>query len=142
DLFIRTADRSFAVGYFKALFGVWLQAILVVMIGVAVSCFLKGPVATLLTFSVLVVGQGFHDLIVKIVNGQQLGGGTTESIYRIVTHLNQTVSMDLSKPVTGTIHGVDWAINKALWLVEQTFPNFSYFGMSPYVAKGFDVDFR
>ena len=31
---------------------------------------------------------------------------------------------------------------QGIWLVQQTFPNFQYFGMSPYVAKGFDVDFR
>jgi hypothetical protein len=65
-----------------------------------------------------------------------------ESIYRMVTHLNQTVDLDLSKTVTGTIKWTDWISQQGIWLVQQTFPNFGYFGMSPYVAKGFDVDFR
>jgi hypothetical protein len=142
DMFIRTADRSFAVGYFKAITGIWLQALVIVMIGVAVSCFLKGPVATLMTFAVLIVGQSFRGLIDKIVSGDQLGGGPLESIYRMVTHLNQTVDLDLSKTVTGTIKWTDWLSQQGVWLVQQTFPNFQYFGMSPYVAKGFDVDFR
>jgi len=142
DMFIRTADRSFAVGYFKAITGIWLQALVIVMIGVAVSCFLKGPVATLMTFAVLIVGQSFRGLIDKIVSGDQLGGGPLESIYRMVTHLNQTVDLDLSKTVTGTIKWTDWLSQQGIWLVQQTFPNFQYFGMSPYVAKGFDVDFR
>jgi hypothetical protein len=142
DLFIRTADRSFALGYFKAITGVWLEAIVVVMVGVTASCFLKGPVATLMTFAVLIVGLWFGDLINKIVSGDQLGGGPIESIYRMVTHLNQTADMDLSKTVTKIIHGSDWFAAQAIWLVQQTFPNFSRFGMSPYVAKGFDVDFR
>jgi hypothetical protein len=60
----------------------------------------------------------------------------------MVTHLNQTADMDLSKTVTKVIHGSDWLAAQAIWLVQQTFPNFSRFGMSPYVAKGFDVDFR
>ncbi|HEV8068725.1 MAG TPA: hypothetical protein VGP76_13390 [Planctomycetaceae bacterium] len=142
DMFIRTADRSFAVGFFKAITGVWLQALVIVMIGVAASCFLKGPVATLMTFAVLIVGQSFRGLIDKIVSGDQLGGGPLESIYRMVTHLNQTVELDLSKSVTGTIKWTDWISQQGIWLVQQTFPNFGYFGMSPYVAKGFDVDFR
>jgi hypothetical protein len=142
DLFIRTADRPFAVGFFKAICGVWLQAVVIVMIGVAASCFLKGPVATLMTFTVLIVGLSFRSMIDKIVSGDQLGGGPTESIYRMITHLNQTVDLDLSKTVTGTIKWTDWISQQGIWLIQQTFPNFSYFGMSPYVAKGFDVDFR
>jgi hypothetical protein len=79
----------------------------------------------------------------KIISGTQLGGGPLESIYRMVTHLNQTVALDLSPGVTKTIKGIDeYVVKNALWLVQQTFPNFSYFGMSTYVAKGFDVDFR
>jgi hypothetical protein len=142
DLFVRIADRPFIVGFFKALSGVWLEAIIVVMIGVAASCFLKGPIATLLTFAVLIVGQGFRELIEKIVTGQNLGGGPLESIYRMVTHMNQTVSLELSKPVETSIKLTDKGVENGLWLVQQTFPNLTYFNMSPYVAKGFDVDFR
>jgi len=57
------------------------------MIGVAASCFLKGPIAMLLTFAVLIVGQGFNEFVEKIVTGQSLGGGPVESIYRMVTHM-------------------------------------------------------
>lgn len=141
DLFLRMSDRPFAVGYFKAVVGLWLEAVLVVMLGVTASCFLKGPIATLLTFAVLIVGQGFHELVTNIVGGKALGGGPMESIYRMVTHMNQTVDMELSKGVTGVIKGSDWVVEQGLFLVQQTFPNFTYFGMSPYVAKGFDVDF-
>jgi hypothetical protein len=142
DLFIRTADRPFFVGFFKAMSGVWMEALMVVMIGVAASCFLKGPIATLLTFAVLIVGQGFRELIEKIVTGQSLGGGPIESIYRMVTHMNQTVGLELSKPVENTMKFADKGVENGLWLVQQTFPNLTSFNMSPYVAKGFDVDFH
>jgi PDZ domain len=141
DLFIRMTDRPFFVGFFKAIGGVWMEAIIVVMIGVAASCFLKGPIAMLLTFAVLIVGQGFRELIEKIVTGQSLGGGPIESIYRMVTHMNQTVGLELSKPVERVIKVTDQGVENGLWLVQQTFPNLTYFNMSPYVAKGFDVDF-
>jgi len=95
-----------------------------------------------MTFTVLIVGLSFRSMIDKIVSGDQLGGGPTESIYRMITHLNQTVDLDLSKTVTGTIKWTDWISQQGIWLIQQTFPNFSYFAMSPYVAKGFDVDFR
>ncbi len=142
DLFIRTADRPFFVGFFKAISGVWMEAIIIVMVGVAASCFLKGPIAAVLTFAVLIVGQGFRELIEKIVTGQSLGGGPIESIYRMVTHMNQTVSMELSKPVERVMKVTDQGVENGLWLVQQTFPNLTYFNMSTYVAKGFDVDFR
>ena len=40
------------------------------------------------------------------------------------------------------IKWTDKGVENGLWLVQQTFPNLTYFNMSPYVAKGFDVDFR
>ena len=140
DLFLRTMDRPFAVGFFKAIAGVWLESIVVVMIGVSLSCFLKGPIATLVTFVVIIIGQAARGLIDQIVTGRQLGGGPVESIYRLVTHMNQTVGLELSKPVETSIKGIDRLVQEGLWLVEQTFPNLSYFSMSSYVAKGFDVD--
>jgi hypothetical protein len=142
DLFVRMPDRNFAVGYFKALSGVWMQALVVVMIGVSVSCFLKGPIAALMAFSVLIIGQGFRELVDRIVTNQQLGGGPVESIYRMVTHMNQTVDMDLSPGVTWVMKTFDKGVENGLYIVHQTMPNFTYFRMSPYVAKGFDVDFR
>ena len=142
DLFVRTVDRPFVVGFFKAISGIWLESLVVVMIGVSVSCFLKGPIAVLLTFAVIIVGAAARDLIDKIVTGRQLGGGPLESIYRMVTHLNLTVDMNLSKGVTKVVKGIDQLVEQGLWLVEQTFPNLGTFSMSSYVAKGFDVDFR
>jgi hypothetical protein len=88
------------------------------------------------------VGQGFREVIDKIVNHQSLGGGPIESIYRMVTHMNQTVGLELSTPVERVIKVTDQGVENGLWLVQQTFPNLTYFNMSTYVAKGFDVDFR
>ena len=142
DLFIRTPDKPFASGYFKALLGVWLLMVLIVVLGVTASCFVKGPVATLLTFALLVVGQGFREFMAKIVGGAWKGGGPIESLVRIHRHLNPQVplgdSID-SETTVSIIQGIDGVATNGLWLVQQIIPNFDYYRMSPYVANGFDV---
>lgn len=141
DLFIRTPDRHFASGYFKATAGIWLMMSLVAMIGVTASCFLKGPVATLLTFSIFVVGQGLRELLDKIVAGEQQGGGPIESIYRLVMHQNQTVPLGEGIWVK-VVQRIDLVAKEGLWLVQQIIPNFDYYSMSPYVSNGYDVSWN
>ncbi|MFP6764615.1 MAG: hypothetical protein VB858_13395 [Planctomycetaceae bacterium] len=138
DFFIRLTDRSFATGYFKAVVGIWLLIILIVMFGVTASCFVKGPVATLLCFSLIVIGQWFHPFMEKILSGEQLGGGTFESVYRLVRHMNETT--DLPEGIlTDIIQGIDRILVNCLWLVQHIIPDLSTFKMSPYVASGFDI---
>ena len=138
DLFVRLPDRTFVVGYAKAVLGIWLMVVLVVSIGVTASCFVKGPVATLLTFSFLVVGQGFREFMGRLVTGQELGGGPVEAWYRIVTHMNVMTPLpdSLLAPVIKTI---DFGMLNALSVFQNIIPDFRIFRMSPYVANGFDV---
>jgi len=138
DLFIRLPDRSFASGFFKAVFGIWLMSVLVITLGVTASCFVKGPVATLLTFSLLIVGQGFREFMMKMVAGRELLRGPIESWYRLFTHMNQMTALPDSV-LTSTITTVDQFFLNALWVVQNIVPNFAPYRMSPYVANGFDV---
>jgi len=98
-------------------------------------------VATLLTFAVLVIGQGLRELMGNIVTGQQRGGGPLESIVRMVKHLNQTVPLDDAWWVP-IMESIDRVSIECLWLVQQIIPNFDYYKMSPYVANGFDVNWN
>lgn len=138
DFFIRLPDRSFLVGYFKAVFGIWLLTVFIVSIGVTASTFVKGPIATLLTFNVLIVGQGFREFMIKLITGEQKGGGPLESWYRLVTHMNDT--LPLPETVSAQImQGIDKVLLSGLWLTQHLIPDLSSFVMSPYVANGFDV---
>lgn len=138
DFFIRLPDRSFAVGYFKAVFGIWLLAVFVISIGVTSSTFVKGPIATLLTFSLLLIGQGFREFMIKLITGVQKGGGPIESWYRLVTHMNDT--SELPDNIGAKImQGIDNVMLGGLWLMQHLIPDLSSFVMSPYVANGFDV---
>lgn len=138
DLFLRMPDRSFFSGYAKSTLGIWLLLILVVVLGVTASCFVKGPVATLLVFSLLIVGQGFREFMGKLVAGQQEGGGPFEATYRLVKHMNPTTALP-ETTLSWVIQQVDAVMINGLWLVQNIVPNFGYFNMSPYPANGFDV---
>jgi hypothetical protein len=140
DLFVRLPDHPFAIGYAKAVLSIWLMVVLVVVVGVTASCFVKGPVATLLTFSLLVVGQGFREFMGRLVTGQELGGGPIEAWYRIITHMNVMTPLPKST-LASVIQTIDFGLLNALAVVENIVPDFGRFRMSPYVANGFDVPF-
>lgn len=143
DLFIRMPDRPFAVSYAKAVVGLWLMMLLVVFLGTSASCFLKGPVATLTTFSLIILGQGLREYMREQLDqlserGEVLGGGTFESMYRLVTQMNVQTPLP-EGPGTAIIKFVDARIFDTLRLVEHVIPNFNYFDMDQYTANGFDV---
>lgn len=138
DFFIRLPDRTFAVGYFKAVFGIWLLNVFVISIGVTSSTFVKGPIATLLTFSVLIIGQGFREFMIRLITGVQKGGGPIESWYQLVTHMNDTLELPDNIGIK-IMQGIDNVMLGGLWLMQHLIPDLSSFVMSPYVANGFDV---
>ena len=142
DLFIRTPDRSFATGYFKAILGTWLMAMLVIILGTTASTFVKGPVATLLTFTLILTGltmRPFMDeLVEQHMTGQVLGGGMLESAYRLVTQMNVQSPLP-ENTATTVIKFIDTRVFDALLVLRNLIPNFTYFDMTPFVANGFDV---
>lgn len=139
DFFLREMpDRSFTFGYWKAVCGVWLMVVLLVMIGVMASCFVKGPVACLLCFCVFVLGQPAHDFMDKLVAGKQVGGGATESLYRLVTQANQTSDLD-NQQMASSLKRVDRVFSSALWVARHLLPDMRTFSMSGWVGKGLDV---
>jgi hypothetical protein len=141
DLYVRTPDRVFESGYYKAVGGIWMMLLLVVALGVTASTFVKGPVATLLTATLIIVGLFFHPFLESLVT--TLGGkgmGTIESVVRIVEHKNPTVELEDSFAVK-VMKIVDMVINRGLAALHQAVPNFNVFSLTPYVANGFDVPF-
>ncbi len=144
DLFIRLPDRPFGVGYFKAMLGVWLMSLLVIMIGTAGSCFLKGPVCTLLTFGLIVMGRFLREFMAEQLGqfhsetGKVLGGGVFESIYRLVTQMNMQTPLP-EGPARTVMEWLDTRVFQGLTLVHQVIPDFTYFNMKQFVANGFDV---
>ncbi len=139
DLFIRMPDRPFWVGYSKALLGTWLMMALIVVLGVTASCFVKGPVATLLVFTFVLLGNtDFRVLMEQMIGGEFKGGGPFENWYRLIMHLNPQVAIE-DGPLKVLMQSVDMLLLNFIWLMHQIIPDFTAFNMSPYVANGFDV---
>ena len=142
DLFIRLPDHSFLSSYAKGLLGIGVMIFMVVVLGVISSCFLKGPVATLLTFFVLLVGRVGRSFLDQMTTSDAYRGGSIfESIYRILMHLNPDTDL-ANTPAMRIMQGIDQLILNCLWATRYIFPDFSGFNMVDYVANGYDVPWR
>jgi hypothetical protein len=146
DLFIRLPDRRFEVSYFKSLFNIGLMVVMVIVLGVMSGCFLKGPVATILTGFVVIVGRMAHGFLVSLVTGkvqynpnlQMSGTGLLDSLIRIPTHKNPTVELGNSF-VYRVVKALDDIELNGLWAVQHLFPDFGMFDTTEYVANAYDV---
>jgi len=143
DLFVRKPDRSFVIGYFKALLNIALMLLLIIVLGVTVSCIVKGPVALFFTLTFFVVGQFFHEFMTRMLSGQEQGMGTLESAVLIAQHRNPQVGMDVSSTTSAVLKGADKGLEGVLRGFSSIVPDFSVFNRgAAFVENGFDVPFR
>jgi hypothetical protein len=145
DLFIRQPDRHFAVSYVKSLINSGLMVILIVVLGTTASCFAKGPVATILTFGLIILGQGLREMMDDLLKdfyreGRILGGGPLESAYRLLYQMNQQNELP-ENLFTQFIQDFDYFILQTVGLMRNIFPNFNHFDTREFLANGYDVPF-
>ena len=145
DIFVRMPDRTFAVGYWKTIFVTWLMLVLIITIGTTASCILKGPVATLATFGLLILGAFLKSSLLARLDtyysdgDQVVGGGSVESFYRLVTGLNDSTPLDESITKT-VIESLDAGVYAMLYLAQYVIPYITvFFDSSTFLANGFDV---
>jgi hypothetical protein len=146
DLFVRLPDRPFAASYFKSIFNIGLMMVMVVVLGVMSGCFLKGPVATMLTVFIVIVGKVAHGFLESLVTGRvsynkdlpMQGTGMLDALYRIPMHLTPGVDVD-NTFVSRLIKAIDNLVLNALWALQHLFPDFGSFDTTEYVANAFDV---
>ena len=137
DLYLRAADAPFWFNFFKGYFGIWLQMVLVIGIGVMFSTFLSGAVAMIATLGALVGGY-FSEFMSQLSRGELHGGGPLEALYRLVTHEN--LLSDLNAGVPGDIMQMaDSVLQGFLWVISSILPSFGKFSYADYVAYGFDI---
>jgi hypothetical protein len=140
DLFIRLKDNSFLQGYSKALLNIGLMLSLVIVLGVTASCVVKGPVSFFFTLAVFVIGQFFHELMLRIVGGAEEGGGLVESAMLIYQHRNPSTGMDASERTQQVVKTLDTGVVGILDVASNIIPDFSIFSDSAaYIENGFDV---
>lgn len=140
DLFIRKADQPFWAGYWKALINIALMLMLIIVLGVTVSCIVKGPVALFFTLTFFIVGQFFHDFMLRKLDGIEKGMGTVESAVLIAQHRNPEVGMDVSETAQNVVRAADKSLEGVLWVFSNIVPDFTIFNRaSAFVENRFDV---
>ena len=54
----------------------------------------------------------------------------------MITQMNQTIELDLGRPIEWTIRGIDAVLMFVMWLAANVFPDYWSFNTSNFVAYG------
>jgi len=139
DLYILAGESTFGWNLFKGFFGIWMQMVLIICIGVMFSTFLSGPVAMVATMTALVLGF-CGNMAFDIANGKTPGGGPIESMIRMPMQSGAMVDLDLGNTILETfIKKTDQGIMYTMYTLFNALPSFGSFNTSEYVAYGFDI---
>ena len=137
DLMVRLQSRTFLEGYAKSLIGVALRMLIIVVLGVCSSTFVKSFVAMFLSLQVLALGYLIRPFLDFLSTSTGTGGGPLESMYRIVNHLNPTTP--LTKFQAQSMYLADLPLQYYLRVIRLVIPDFQLFNMDPYISNGLDV---
>ena len=138
DLYILANAGDFGTNFFKGLFGVWLQAMVLTAIGVFAGTFLSWPVALLTTIAFFVGGQVAFSFLLQFTQESLVGGGPFVSLIRLLTHDNQTSELTPTFAVVAA-KTLDALVMPVMARLVYLVPNFSALDVSNTVADGFAV---
>jgi ABC-type transport system involved in multi-copper enzyme maturation permease subunit len=137
DGYIRLPDGSPLWNFVKALISIWVQMVLVIAIGVTCSTMVNGPVAMMFTMSFITLGF-FRQFFVDVATGKQIGGGPIESLYRIVTQMNQMSPLPENFG-SDLMRAVDTVLRVGMQSLAFVLPDFRSLSTVDFVAYGFNI---
>jgi hypothetical protein len=137
DCYIRLPDGSPLLNFIKAQISIWIQMVLVIAIAVTCSTLVNAPVAVMFTLAFITLGF-FRQFFVDVAIGKQVGGGPLESLYRIVTQMNQVSPLTESFGTT-LIQRIDDVLELAMQSLAYVLPDFRSLSTVDYVAYGYDI---
>jgi len=137
DCYIRRPDGSPFLNYAKTHVSIWVQMVLVIAIGVTCSTLVNVPVAMMFTLSFITLGF-FRQFFADVAWGRQVGGGPLESLYRIVTRMNQ-ISPLPENFGTDLIQALDVPLKKGMQSLVYVLPDFRSLDTVNYVKFGFNI---
>lgn len=138
DIYFKAAENAFYSNMIKSYVSIWLQLLIVVSIGVALSTLLNGPVTLLGTIGVLSLGF-FGEFIRKVAVGDLEGGGPIESFIRVVNQSKLTLPIGTGIWVIA-VQFVDNVLMNGMTLMTKVVPDFGSMNTSDFLAKGYDID--
>ena len=137
DLYFLESEGNFSFNYFKGAAGVWFRLVIAITVAVACSTYLSGVLAFLVALFVFVSGF-FLKFIYDTANAMNAGGGPLESLARLFKNTVATAELDGTPTVRAAQFG-DLLFRWALRRVMNIFPDVQSYGMSEYVAQGFNI---
>jgi len=137
DCYIRLADGSPLWNFAKAHISIWVQMVLVIAIGVTCSTLVNGPVAMMFTLAFITLGF-FRQFFINVAIGKQVGGGPLESLYRLVTQMNQMSPLP-DNLGTQLITAIDAPLKQGMLSLTYVLPDFRSLDTVDYVKWGFNI---
>lgn len=137
DCYVRLPDGSPLWNFCKAQASIWIQMVLVIAIGVTCSTLVNAPVAIMFTMAFITLGF-FRQFFIDVAIGKQVGGGPVESLYRIVTQMNQVSPLPEGFS-TQFIQSIDSVLKIAMQSLAYVLPDFRSFSTVGYVAYGYNI---
>jgi hypothetical protein len=137
DLYFLQSEGSFSFNYFKGALGLWFRLVIAIALAIACSTYLAG-VLSFLTAMFLFVGGFFLDFIYELARGANIGGGPLEAAARLLKNSTATTELDPS-PAVKTLQFFDDIYKWLLRRMTNVIPDVDRFGLSDYVAQGFDI---
>jgi hypothetical protein len=138
DCYVRREHGSPIASYAKVCTSIWVQAIIVISVGVTISTIVSGPVAMLFTAGFIILGF-FRQDFVDIATGKSYGGGPAESVYRIATQMNVMVPLEKGVLTTLLTAFDSYFAKPIMWAIAQCLPDFRAFSTVDYAADGYNV---
>jgi hypothetical protein len=138
DVYIRAPEGSFEANLIKCYLGIWMQMLLVVLLGVFFSTFLNGIIALISAVSIVAMGM-FAGFIGDIQTGEVPGGGPIESIVRNIAQQGATLELEMGDTAIEVIQSLDGFYLNTMESLAKLAPDFSKFTMSAKVAYGYDI---
>jgi ABC-type transport system involved in multi-copper enzyme maturation permease subunit len=138
DAYLRLPEGSPAVSYTKVLASIWVQAVIVIAVGVTISTLVSGPIAMLFTAAFIILGF-YRTTFLEIANKQNYGGGPAESIVRIADQSNVTSALDEGALTTIVTKFDEWISRPIMWCIGQCLPDFGALSTVDFAAEGYNV---
>lgn len=137
DVYLLRREGTPWLNFVKGYVGIWLQMVMITAFGVMWSTFLNGAVAMLATVATM-IGGFFVQFLTRLSLNQEHGGGTFESLIRIVKQDN--VMTPLEQTVTNNVAiWLDKIERVPLWVVANLLPDLPAMSDAAYVSHGFDI---
>lgn len=141
DVYFRTGDSPYWTNFIRGYFGIWLQLVVIISLGVVLSTFLGSPVTIIAIITFVILGF-YSDYLGELANPDReevIGGGPIESLVRLVTQKNMMVKLG-NDQLQDILRRIDWLISSAIYSTTIAMPDLRRSDFSDFVQYGYGID--